>query len=223
RSLTIKGRLTPGVTMAQAQTELAVIAKDLERTFPDTNRNRNVTVRSELQARLAQDPIDASLIAMLTLMSGAVLFVACANVAGLLTSRAPARAREMALRLAIGAGRARVVQQLITESLLIALLGGALGLAVGYAGISVFRQIRLPTDLPIALSFEMDRRALVFSVIVSLVSAILFGLGPAIRSSRADLTAVMKSSDAAGFGRRRRWGRALLVAGQVAVSVVVLV
>ena len=205
RSLRIKGRLKSGVTVTQAQTELSIIAKDLERAYPDTNRNRNLAVRSELQARLAQDPIDATLIAMLTLLSGSVLFVACANVAGLLTSRAPARAREIALRLAIGAGRSRIVRQLITESLLIALVGGVLGLAVGYAGVSVFRQIQLPTDLPVALRFELDQRALVFSLIVSVVSAILFGLAPAFRSSRADLTAVMKSTDAAGFGRRR-WG-----------------
>ena len=223
RALTIKGRLKPGVRMTQAQTELTVIAKDLERAYPDTNRHRNLMVRSELQARLAQDPIDASLIAMLTLLSGSVLFVACANVAGLLTSRAPVRAREMALRLAIGAGRSRIVRQLLTESLLIAVIGGMLGLAVGYAGVTVFRQIQLPTDLPIALSFELDRRALVFSLVVALISAILFGLAPAIRSSREDLTAVMKASDAAGFGRRRRWGRAVLVGGQMAVSVVLLV
>jgi putative ABC transport system permease protein len=222
RSLRLKGRLKSGVTVTQAQTELSVIAKDLERAYPDTNRNRNLAVRSELQARLAQDPIDATLIAMLTLLSGSVLFVACANVAGLLTSRAPARAREIALRLAMGARRSRIVRQLITESLLIALIGGVLGLAVGYAGVTVFRQIQLPTDLPVALRFELDRRALVFSLIVSVVSAILFGLAPAIRSSRADLTAVMKSTDAAGFGRRR-WGRAVLVTAQVAVSVVVLV
>jgi putative ABC transport system permease protein len=223
RALLLKGRLKPGVKITEAQTELSVIAKDLERAYPDTNRNRNLLVRSELQARLAQDPIDATLIAMLTLLSASVLFVACANVAGLLASRAPVRAREMALRLAVGAGRSRIIRQLITESFLIALIGGALGLVVGYAGVTVFRQIQLPTDLPIALTFEMDRRALGFSLVVALVSAILFGLAPAIRSSRADLSAVMKATDAAGFGRKRRWGRATLVGGQVAISVVLLV
>ena len=127
RNVTIKGRLKSGVSQARAQTELSVIAKDLERAYPDTNRDRDLVVRTELQTRIAQSPPDSMLIAMLTTLAFAVLFVACANVAGLLTSRAPARAREMAMRLAIGAGRARLIRQLMTESLLIALAGGVSG------------------------------------------------------------------------------------------------
>jgi len=223
RNLDLKGRLKAGVSQSDAQTELTTIAADLERAYPDTNKNRRLTVRTELQARMAEDPPDATLIAMLSTLALAVLFVACANVAGLLTSRAPVRAREMALRLAIGAGRGRLVRQLVTESLLIALAGGVLGLGVGYAGMTLFRQIELPTDLPILISFQMDRRALLFSLVVAIASAVLFGLVPAIQATRADLTAVMKASDSVAPGRRRRWGRALLVAGQVAVSVVLLV
>jgi predicted permease len=223
RNLTLKGRLTAGVSQAQAQSELTSIAADLQREHPDTNRNRSLTVRTELQARMAQDPPDAMLIAMLSTLAFAVLFVACANVAGLLTSRAPVRAREMALRLAIGAGRGRLVRQLVTESLLIAVAGGALGLGIGYAGMTLFRQIELPTDLPVMLSFQMDRRALVFSLVVAVASAVLFGLVPAIQATRTDLTAVMKASDTVAPGRRPRWGRAILVGGQVAVSVVLLV
>jgi predicted permease len=223
RRLDLRGRLKRGVTMTQAQTELTVIARDLQRAYPDTNRNQDLAVRTELQARIAGAPVVAQLLLMLTVLAAAVLVVACANVAGLLASRAPVRAREIAMRLAIGAGRPRVIRQLITESALIALAGGVLGLGVGYAGVTLFRQVQIPTDLPIVASFELDRRALLFSLVVALASAVVFGLAPAIRSTRADLTAVMKSTDAAGFGRRRRWGRALLVAGQVAVSVVLLV
>jgi putative ABC transport system permease protein len=223
RNLTVKGRLKPGVSQAQAQTELTAIAADLERAYPDTNKNRGLAVRTELQARIAQSPPDAMLIAMLSTLAIAVLFVACANVAGLLTSRAPVRAREMALRLAIGAGRGRLVRQLVTESLLMAVAGGVLGLAVGYAGMTLFKQIELPTDLPISLGFQMNRRALLFSLVVAVASAVIFGLVPAIQASRTDLTAVMKASDAVAPGRRRRWGRAVLVGGQVAVSVVLLV
>jgi predicted permease len=149
RQLTVKGRLKPGLKITQAQTELSLLASGLEREHPDTNKNRSLLVRTELQARIAQSPPDAILIAMLTTLAAAVLFVACANVAGLLTSRAPARAKEMAL-LAIGAGRTRIVRQLVTESLLVSLLGGALGLLVGYGGVRLFRLIQLPTD-PMAL------------------------------------------------------------------------
>src|SRR5439155_9503561 len=136
------------------QADLSVIAKDLERAYPDSNRNRSFAVRTELQTRVAQSPPDAMLIAMLTTLAAAVLFVACANVAGLLTSRASARAREMAMRLALGAGRPRLIRQLMTESLLIALCGGVLGLAVGYGAINLFCQIQLLTDFPIALGFQ---------------------------------------------------------------------
>jgi predicted permease len=223
RNLTLKGRLAPGVSQARAQAEVATIGAALERAYPETNKNRRWNVRSELQARIAQSPPDAMLVAMLATLALAVLLVACANVAGLLTSRAPVRARELALRLAIGAGRGRIVRQLVTESVLVALAGAVAGLAVGYAGMVLFRQIEMPTDLPILISFRMDERALLFSLAVALSSAVLFGLSPAIQATRAELTAVMKSGDAAPPGRRRRWGRTLLVGGQVAVSVVLLV
>src|SRR5262249_175872 len=201
RNLRLKGRLKPGVSQAQAQAELSTIASDLERAYPETNKNRRLPLRTELHPRIDHTPPDAMLSAMLSPLALAVLFVACANVAGLLTSRAPARAREMALRLAIGAGRGQLVRQLITESMLIAIAGGVLGLAVGYAGMMLFRQIELPTDLPIVLAFRLDRRALVFSLAVAGTSALLFGLVPAVHATRTDLTAVMKAGDAVAPGR----------------------
>jgi len=223
RDLTLKGRLRPGATQEQAQSELTAIGTDLERAYPETNRNQQFFVNTELQSRIAQSPPDAMLIAMLATLAIAVLLVACGNVAGLLTSRAPMRAREMALRLAIGAGRGRVIRQLITESLLVSIAGGVLGLGIGYAGMMLFRQIEIPSELPILLTFQMDRRALGFSFAIALVSAVVFGLVPAIQASRTDLTAVIKSGDIAAPGRRRRWGRAVLTTVQVAASVVLLV
>src|SRR4029450_3270417 len=211
-----------GVSQAQAQTELTAISGDLERAYPDTNKNRAMFVRTEIQARIAQDPPDATLVAMLSTLALAVLFVACANVAGLSPSRAPVRAREMALRLAIGAGRRRLVRQLITESLLIALAGGVAGLGVGYAGMTLFRQMRRPNGIVMLLAFQMDRRVLLFSLAVAVASALIFGLVPAIQATRSDLTAVMRAGDSVAPGRRRRWGRAILVGGQVAISVVLL-
>jgi predicted permease len=222
RNLTLKGRLKAGVTQAQAQAELTAIASDLQRAYPATNKNRDLVVRTELQSRIAEDPPDAMMIAMLSTLAIAVLLVACGNVAGLLASRAPVRAREMALRLAIGAGRARLVRQLVTESLIIAIAGGLLGLGVGYAGVRLFRQVEIPTDLPIMLTFQMDQRALLFSLAVAVASAIVFGVVPAVHASRTDLNAVMKAGEAVTLGRRRRWGRAVLVAAQVAAAVVVM-
>jgi predicted permease len=222
RYLIVKGRLKPGADLAAVQAELSVLTNDLARTYPDTNRNRDLVVRTEFQTRAAQMPPIGWLIALLTTLAGAVLFVACANVAGLLTSRGPARAREMAVRSSIGAGRPGLIRQLMTESLLIAVGGGVLGLAVGYASVKLFQQIRIPTDLPILFTFQLDRRALQFGLIVAVASALLFGLAPAIQTSRVDLTSVMKGTDDA-MGGRRSWGRSLLVTGQVAASVVLLV
>jgi len=223
RNVTIEGRLKSRVTMSQAQAELSTIARNLEQAYPDTNRNRRLVVRTDLQNRIANAQRVATLLAMLTVLAAAVLFVACANVAGLLTSRAPLRAREIALRMSIGAGRSRVIRQLVTESMLIALHGGVLGLGVGYAAVRLFHQIQIPTDFPIVVAFELDRRALLVSLAVAVASAVLFGLAPAVTSTRAELTTVMKATDAAGSGYRRRWGRAVLVGGQVAIAVVLLV
>jgi len=222
RSLTIKGRLRPGVSISQAQAELSTVAKNLERAYPDTNRNRGVAVLTELESRVQQSPPDAQLAAMLCVLALAVLLVACANVAGLLTSRAPVRAREIALRLAIGAGRRRLIRQLLTESLLLAVAGGIAGLALGYLGILFFRRLPMPTDLPIKFAFVLDQRALLFSLAVAMASAVLFGLAPAIQTTRTNLVSALRSATCDAPGRRRLWGRNLLVAGQVALSLVLL-
>jgi len=222
RALGIKGRLKPGVTVGQAQAEMTGIAKALEQAYPDTNKNRIVEVRTEFQRRLEQSPPDAKIAAMLTLLAMAVLLVACANVAGLLLSRAPVRAREMALRLAIGAGRPRLIRQLLTESLLLAIAGGLLGLAVGYAGVDFLSRLQPPTDLPIQMTIQLDQRALLFSMTVSLLSAIFFGLAPALQTTRTDVISGLRTAGAETPQRRRLLGRNALVVGQVALSLVLL-
>ncbi len=223
RWLIVKGRLKPGVSVAQAQADLAAIASQLQKMYPQSNRNQRVTVQSELQLRAEQSPPNTALVGMLVLLSLCVLLVACANVAGLLLSRARARSRDIAVRLAIGAGRGSLIRQLLLENLLLALLGGVAGVAIAYGGAKFFSRLPIPSDLPIVLTVGLDRRVLLFTLAVSLVSTLLFGLTPALRATRPDLVSSLKAADADSAGKRRFWGRNLIVVGQVALSLVLLI
>ncbi len=222
RVFIVKGRLQPAVTMAQAQAELSVIAKNLQRAYPDTNRDQSVLLRTELEARANQGRENAGLLIMLTGLSLAVLLVACANVANLLLSRARIRSREISMRLAIGAGRRRLIQQLLTESLLIALAGGVLGLGVAEAGVSFFNRLTFESDLPVAFAVHLDQRVLVVSLVLSLLSTLVFGLVPAVQATRTDLSSALRTAGADTPGHKRLWGRNVLVVGQVAVSLLLL-
>lgn len=222
RQLAIKGRLKPGVTMTQAQAELTVISKALERAYPAANRGKTAVVRTELEKRFEQSPPDAGLAAMLLLLAAAVLLVACANVAGLMLSRVPVRSREIALRLAIGAGRSRLLRQLLTESLMMALAGGLLGLVLGYAGASFLSRLQPPGDFGVTVDIKIDQRALLFSLCVCLASAILFGLVPALKTTRADLAPSLRTAGSDTPHPQKLFGRNALVIIQVALSMVLL-
>jgi predicted permease len=222
RILRLKGRLHPGATIAQARAEMATIQRDLERQYPETNTNLTLLVQTEFDYRFEQRPLDASMIVVLTILAVAVMAVACANVAGLLASRAPIRAREMAMRLAMGAGRPRLVRQLVTESLVVASAGGIAGLAVANVGIRLLGQISFPSETLVPPAFELNDRALLFSLIVAMVSAFLVGLAPAWEMTRVDLAAAIKSTDRGNSSRQRLTGRAALVTLQVTLSLVVL-
>jgi len=222
RWLTVKGRLKPGVGIAQASADISGIATRLEQLYPQTNKNRRVDVETEFQLRVRQSPPNAILVAMLLMLSICVLLVACANVTGLLLSRARARSREMAIRLAIGAGRGALIRQLLVENLLLALGGGTAGILVAYAGTSFFNSIPIPGDVPLAFHVSVDQRMLLFTIAASLVSTFVFGLTPALQTTRLNLVTALKAADADSAGRRRLWGRNLIVAGQVALSLVLL-
>ncbi len=200
RWLVVKGRLKNGVTVDQAQADIAAIADALQKMYPQTNRNQRVRVETELQVRYEQNPPNVAMTAMLGLLALCVLLVACANVAGLLLSRARARSREIAVRLAIGAGRGALVRQLLLENLLVAVAGGTLGIVIAEAGAKFFNSFPLPTDLPIVLAFSVDQRVLLFTLVASLASTLLFGLVPALRVSRPDLLPALKSADADSGG-----------------------
>src|ERR1022692_3343296 len=222
-NLSVYGRLQPGHTASEAQAELQTIARNLEQAYPDTNRGRGALAMTELQARMRVDPDDALETAIFLAIAGLVLLIACANVASLLLSRARARSREIAIRLAIGASRSRLVRQLLTESLLLAFAGGAAGLGLALVGIKFFSAIRLPTALPLWLVAHLDLRVLAFCAVASALSGIVFGIAPALHTLRTDLSGTLKSGDAALSGKRRRFQvRNILVIGQVAVSMLLL-
>jgi predicted permease len=223
RFLFAKGRLKPGVGMDQAQADVAMISKQLQTTYPQTNRDQRLKVETELQMRAEQSPPNATLAAMLMVLGLCVLAVACANVAGLLLSRSRARSREIAIRLAIGASRASLVRQLLLENVLVAVAGGVGGVWVAYAATNFFNTFRFPSDIPIVFHAAIDQRVLLFTLTVSLVSTLLFGLAPALRSTRPDLVPSLKAADADSGGKKRFWGRNAIVAGQVALSLVLLV
>ena len=222
RSLVVMGPLKTGVSPAQARDEVTLIATALQRTYPATNRGHGLLIETYFQARLREFAEAAALAVMLMTLAIAVLLVACANVAGLLTSRAPVRAREIAMRLAIGGSRHRLVRQFVTESLVIALCGGILGLGVGYAGIMSFQQFQIPTDVGVRLVFELDDRALTVGLTVAIVSALLSSLVPAWRASRmTDMSGTLRNARIGAAARSGIWGNGL-VAAQVALTLLLL-
>jgi macrolide transport system ATP-binding/permease protein len=226
RGLNLLGRLAPGVSEAQAEAELSGLARQLSVQYPATNKDRTVTAMSYLRARWENDTADARLALALLEITALVLLIACANVANLVLARGAARVKEIAIRMAIGAGRTRLVRQLLTESLLLAILGGAAGLAVGYAGVRFLDSIPVPSDFPLSLGVRMDQRMLWFSLIVSVGTGIVFGLLPALRATRADLASTIKTSDQgpakASVFRGKLAARNVLVIAQLTFSVVLL-
>jgi predicted permease len=224
RELNLKARLKPGTTLEQARSELAVIAKNFEHAYANVSRGRGAAVYTQFQARTIEDE-NWKFGVVFVILALAVLLVACTNVAGLLLSRARARAREIAVRLALGAGRMRLIRLLLTESLILATLGGLAGVAIGYGVIEWFhskQSIVFVTDLPVAVPFHMDKRVLMACVALSVLCALLCGLAPALQSTRVDLVNALKSADVDVPGRKRLWGRNMLVVAQVAMSLMLL-
>jgi predicted permease len=219
----VKARLKPGISQRTAQADLTTIWKGLQQEYPDENRSRNVAVETELQARYYEDPEDAILVMFLMGLVGLVLIIACANVANLLLARARSRSREIAIRLAVGASRLRLLRQLLLESLALALMGGLLGLAFAYGGIRFLQRIQVPTDLPVVINVQLDHRVLLFSFLAALASALCFGLAPALQSIKTELVPALRAANQGFTAGRRTIGRNILVVGQVALSMALLV
>src|ERR1700691_3051362 len=224
RELSVKARLKAGTSLLEARNELALLAKDFERDYAKVTRSRGAAVYTQFQTRTIEDD-NWKFGVVFVILALAVLLVACTNVAGLLLSRARERAREIAVRLALGAGRLRLIRLLLTESLILATLGGLAGIAIGYGVIEWFHSketIVFATELPMAVPFHMDKRVLFVCVGLSMLSAFLCGLAPALQSTRVDLVNALKSADVDVPGRKRLWGRNMLVVAQVSMSLMLL-
>jgi len=221
RVLNVRGRLREGTSIAAAKAELNGITGDLERNYPDTNRSERATVRTELQSRFDSAPTDVALIAIAFVLAIFVLLISCANVANLLIGRSASRGKEISMRLAMGASRFRLVRQLLIENLLLALLGGSFGLILAAVAARFFSSWPLPTDLPMVVDVRLDHRVLLYSLVVSLVSVLGFGLVPALQATRADLISSLKGREGGGGKGASRTSRVLVVV-QVALALLLL-
>jgi putative ABC transport system permease protein len=213
------GRLREGVTAAQASADLDRIEQDLARQFPDKIGGYSVRAVPLLDAMV--ETVQRPLLVLFGAV-GFVLLIACVNVSNLLLARASTRTGEIAVRSALGAGRWRLIRQLLAESVVLSLAGGAAGLLLGSWGVRALLAVA-PPDLPRAAAVSMDGTVLVFSIALSLAAGVLFGTAPAIVASRPDLTAFLKDvrRDGGTSGGRRRL-RAVLVAAQVGLALVLL-
>ncbi len=222
----VAARLKPGATLRQAEANLKSVASALEREYPAPNKGRSVALRPLVQATLFPGIRDVFLLGGAVMMTvvGLVLLIACSNVANLLMARALSRRQEIAMRVALGASRGRLVRQLLTESVILALLGGVLGVGVAVVARNGIWSLRPPFLANNFADLTVDGRVLIFTALVSLVTGIIFGVLPALRASRPDVVAELKEeARGAGTSRRRAALSRSLVVAQVALSVVALV
>jgi predicted permease len=226
RNYLVKGRLQPGVTQEQVQARMDLLGARLGAAFPETNAERTFHVIPSNDVRFHPN-VDGYMVpvaALLMTVVGLLLLIVCSNLANLMIARALGRRREIAIRLAIGAGRARLVRQLLTESLLLAVVGGALGLLLAWGITTAIVRFQPPILISLSLDLGLDATVLAFTFGIAVLAGILFGLVPALQATNPQLVPALKDLPSTSGSRYRRLGlRNVLVVVQVAISMVLLV
>jgi predicted permease len=217
-------RLKPGVSQQQAQAEASSIMAQLEQEYRDFNDGRRLRIVQTWEAPFGAGTVLAPLLGVLSILVALVLVIACANVANLLLSKAVSRRREVAVRLSLGASRARLIRQLLTESFMLAAFAGIIGVVMAYWTMDVIMAFVPPVDMPIDLGLRMDGTTLAFALVVSMVTGLVFGLVPALQASSTQTINALKEEGRSGSGGRTTGKlRGALVVAQVAVCLVLLV
>ena len=218
--LAVFGRLKPGVSIAQAQAEMDAISERLASEFPAENKGWTVRL-VPMQKEIVGD-VRTALLVLLGAV-GLVLLIACANIANLLLTRATSRSKEIAVRVALGAGRARIIRQLLSETAVLGLLGGIIGIALAYAGVQVLSSL-IPDNLPRLNAIRVDNFVLVFALALSAIASVAFGLVPALFSVNSNIQVSLREGGGrSGESGNRRRARNLLAASEIALAVVLLV
>ena len=225
RNMFIKARLRPGVSVEEADASLEAFSTSLQERYPESNENRVMTAVSagEVSIHPAVDEILAPVAGLLLAVVGVVLLIACTNLASFLLARAEDRRREIAVRLALGAGRGRLIGQLLTETTLLAVLGGVAGLVLAEWTIGVLLAFQPPLPVPVDLEIGLDGRVLLFTAAVTVLAGLGFGLVPALQATKPDVAPTLKSAGNAMTARRRFDLRGVMVVTQVAFSFVLLI
>jgi len=226
RWLFVKGRLKDGQTVSSASANLQVVMQQLAGSYPQTNDDRRASLirTSDVRIHPTADKALLPIAVGLMIVVGLVLLIACANVASMLLARASGRRKEIGIRLAIGAGRGRLVRQLLTESTVLALLGAAAGTALAWMLTQMAMSIHLPIPIPLSFALQLDGRVLAFTIVVSTLAGVVAGLAPALNATTPNLVGDLKGDASAGNPGRIGWTmRDMLVAGQMAVTMVLLV
>ena len=220
------GRLRPGTTVEQADAEVRAIGANLAAEYPDTNADRGIAVLRAGDVRIdpAADQMMRSAAGVLMVIVALVLLIACANIANMMLARASVRRQEIAVRLAIGAGRGRLIRQMLTESAVLSVLGRLLAALVATIALRGLLAVHPPIMVPIDLSIGMAPRVILFTALVSIAAGLLFGLIPALRTTRADLGQALRADEASAGGRTRgNRLRGALVMVQVSITLVLLI